>query len=336
MSKYILERNKLLEDFKNGMYRNDFELFALQIFRFQYRYNKVYKEYCDLINIKPRKVKNINAIPFLPIELFKNHKVVTGKWNEKTTFLSSGTTDYHRSKHFVKDLDFYINNAINGFESIYGDVSQYVILAILPGYGKTGISSLVTMLDAMISKSVFGISGFYLDKKEDLIDALKFCSKNKYKTILFGVSFGLLDLPENGYGFPELTIIETGGMKSSKVEMTKEEIIIKLKSTWKQSKIHSEYGMTELFSQSYSEDNVWYTPMDTKRVFIGELSDPFKISGNYKPGVIKVMDLANMDSCAFIETQDLGMSNDKDQFQVLGRLDNAEVRGCNLLLEEVY
>lgn len=334
MSKYTIERNNLLNDFNKKSYVNDFEGFALRLFRFQYQFNEVYKMYCDLLKIEPNQVKFTKEIPFLPIELFKNYKVITGKWKEESVFLSSGTTAMQKSKHYVRDQSFYIKNALDGFEERYGDASQYVVLAILPGYGKTGVSSLVTMVNELIRKSVFGISGFYLDKNEDLEDALKFCKKNKYPTILFGVSFGLLELSDLNIGFPELIIIETGGMKNSKIELTKEAIITKLKSSWKNTRIHSEYGMTELFSQSYSSDNKWYKPMNTKKVFIGELSDPFHLAKHYKPGVLKIIDLANIDTCAFIETQDLGMSDDTNQFQVLGRLDNAEVRGCNLLLED--
>lgn len=332
---YIKERKKIVDLYKSKAYLQNFEHFAMQIFRFQYRHNATYNNYCSALKIEPGHVKTLSQVPMLPIQFFKKYTVKTGNWQAQALFRSSGTSGLARSVHEVKSLNHYLKNALSAFSDIYGDASKISFLAILPGYEDRADSSLVQMVNALIGESQYSNSGFYLDRPQVLMEELRSNKEKGIPTILFGVSFGLLDLTRHEIDFPNLLVIETGGMKTSKLEMNKEQIIEKFKNAWNVTRVDSEYGMTELLSQSYAINDLWFRPACTKYVQINQLTDPFTREKNGKVGVINVIDLANYDTCSFIETEDLGIGNLQGQFQVVGRLANAELRGCNLLLEEI-
>ncbi len=339
MSAYIEVRKNLRERIlklnrSEALYEEEFMSLSLESFRFQYLHNTFYRKYCNLLECTINSVFTIDQIPFLPIEFFKSEEIKTGEWKEERVFSSSGTTGSTRSRHLVRDIDYYLENCKRGFEEFHGQVEKFCFLAVLPGYQGRVDSSLITMVDYFIRQSTNKDSAYYLDREEDLQRVLEYNQEHRIPTVLFGVSFALLNLSQIRVSFPELVIIETGGMKNSKVDFSKEEILTKLKMAWKLKRIQSEYGMTELLSQSYSKDGKWYLTASTKKVVIGELTDPFAQQKTMKTGIIKIVDLANLDTCCFIETQDLGISNQEKYFQVLGRMDNAELRGCNLLLDD--
>lgn len=334
MSNYVRDRNIVREGFKNCSYESSFETFALEVYKFQYKYNPVYQHFCDLVMRTPDRIVSFDRIPYLPISFFKSYIIKTGAWEEEIIFQSSGTTGQVRSRHFIKDLGHYLENARKGFEDQFEHIREYCFIAVLPGYVERPDSSLILMVNDFISKSKYKSSGFYLEKEKELGDLLKYNKDHDIPTILFGVSFALLDLSSIRIDFPELIVIETGGMKNSKVEMEKEDIISVFKEAWNIKQVSSEYGMTELLSQSYALDSKWYKPAMTKRVIIGNLQDPFAMQVQGRSGILKIADLANFDTCSFIETQDLGVARENGDFQVLGRMDNAELRGCNLLLDD--
>ncbi|GLR16286.1 LuxE/PaaK family acyltransferase [Portibacter lacus] len=334
MSNYILEREKIVKLFNERFYKADFNAFALEVFRFQHEYNSTYRSFCDLLGINPLQITSPEQAPFLPISFFKNYVIKTGQWKGDVVFGSSGTTGSIRSKHHIRSEEFYLENAKEGFIEAFGPIKDYCFLAILPGYTERPDSSLVSMVNSFIKQSDYAFSGYYLGKETELIEVLNQCKSEGIPTVLFGVSFALLDLCKYQIDFPGLQVIETGGMKTSKIEMSKEEIIAKFRKAWNLDAVGSEYGMTELLSQSYSSNGKWYQSASTKKIYIGELRDPLELEKNHKTGIIKVIDCANFDTCSFIETQDLGILNDRSEFQVLGRMDNAELRGCNLLLDE--
>ncbi|WP_235295696.1 long-chain-fatty-acid--protein ligase [Portibacter marinus] len=334
MSAYTSQREKILSGLKVGDLSDTFDELAYDIYLFQYKHNTLYKQFADLISKSPAHVDSVDKIPFLPISFFRKHLIRTGVWTPETIFGSSGTTSGNRSQHLIRDLDFYLQNTIQGFEQFFGNPKQYAIIGYLPGYQERRDSSLIYMVNHLISESNDQQSGFYLGKEQALLEVLQHHKINNIPTILFGVSFALLALSKTKIDFPELIVIETGGMKTSSVDLTKEEIVERLKKAWNLKTIYSEYGMTELLSQSYSMDGKWYKSASTKRVVIGDLSDPFTNAKMHKTGIVKVMDLANLDTCSFVETQDLGMITHDEYFQILGRMDNAELRGCNLLLND--
>lgn len=273
-------------------------------------------------------------IPFLPISFFKNRLVKTGDWQEQTLFSSSGTTGQSPSQHAVRELDFYLVNTRRGFSAFYGDPSNWTILALLPSYLERKGSSLVAMADYFIRLSRPLESGFFLHDFTALRDRLQVCRQKARPTLLLGVSFALLDFAE---AFPMdlsgVTIMETGGMKGRRAEITRTELHDFLKQRWQVPVIHSEYGMTELFSQAYSTGTTRFQPAPTMRVIATEIYDPFSVQEYGKTGVLNVLDLANLDSCSFIQTEDIGRVFPDGSFEVLGRLDAAELRGCNLMVE---
>ncbi len=334
MSEYIKEREKISNLFNSEYHIQDFESIALHVFRFQLKYNEVYARFCNYLKVDAAKISDVTKIPFLPIQFFKRFQIKTGVWDAEVVFESSGTTGQARSKHFIKSTSHYYMNCIKAFENVYGKVSELCILAILPGYQARSNSSLVYMVNELIKKSDYQESGFYLDREDDLIEVLEANKMNGIPTILFGVSFALLDLCKYKIDFPGLIVIETGGMKTSKLDLTKEEIVEKLRSDWNIDRIDSEYGMTELLSQAYSRNQEFYIPASTLKVIIGQISDPFNTERPMKTGLIKAIDLANYDSCSFIATEDLGIASQDGHFKVLGRLDQSEFRGCNMLLED--
>ena len=309
----------------------DFEKLALEIFDFQMEKNPIYSAYAAII-LKGEEPTNIYEIPFLPIEFFKNQQLICNGQKIEEIFLSSGTT-LDQSRHLVSDLSIYQKSFTKSFELFYGEIMDYCILSLLPNYREREGSSLIYMVDELIRKSEHEKSGFYLNDYKGLSETIAELEKKKQKTILIGVSYALLDLAKN---FPQIleytTIIETGGTKGKRKEFLKEELHNILKNSFGLQNIHSEYGMTELLSQSYSRGKGIFESPPWKKVLIRDANDPLSIIGEHKTGGINIIDLANIYSCPFIATQDLGKTYDDGSFSVLGRFDNSDVRGCNLLV----
>ncbi len=312
---------------------DQFEELAIGTFRFQAQNNPVYKQYLDLLSVDSDRVNCISAIPFLPIEFFKTHKVYSSEKKEELCFLSSGTTGMQSSKHFIAHQDIYIRSFVAGFEYFYGKAEDYCILALLPSYLERGNSSLVYMVNNFIKRSKFRESGFYLDEFEKLSKTLALMENRCIKTLLLGVSYALLDLADN---FPmplkSTIIMETGGMKGKREELSKKVLHGHLAKAFGLLSIHSEYGMTELLSQAYSKGRGLFEAPPWMKILIRDPYDPFSYLNSGRTGGINVIDLANKYSCSFIETQDLGRLHDKS-FEVLGRFDNSDIRGCNLLVQ---
>jgi hypothetical protein len=307
----------------------DFEQIALEVFNYQYTNNKVYADYLDLLG-RPRPLKSTD-IPFLPISFFKSHDIRTSHKTPETLFMSSGTTGMIRSTHAIEKTSMYERSFLPIYEAQVGDPCEQVILALLPNYLEQGNSSLVYMVDHLIKVSANPLSGFYLDNPDELLQAYEKGLQAGKKVILFGVSYALLDLADFKPDLSKATIIETGGMKGRRKELTKEELHEILKEAFQVPYISSEYGMTELLSQAYSnKDGLFDLPrwMDVR---IRDVNDPFAWLEDGKTGGINVIDLANLYSCAFIATQDLGKRLGA-QFQWMGRFDQADIRGCNLLV----
>jgi phenylacetate-coenzyme A ligase PaaK-like adenylate-forming protein len=311
----------------------EFIKIALDIFQFQYKNNSVYNEFCNHLRVSPNKVKNIHQIPFLPIEFFKTHPIKAGSFIEEQIFLSSGTTGQNQSQHFVKDLSIYEKSYLKAFEYFYGKVENYCVLALLPSYLEREGSSLIYMTEDLINKSNNPKSGFFLENHSELIEILKENVKNNQKTLLIGVSFALLDLAEhNQIDLKNVIIMETGGMKGRRKELTRTELHYIYNNSFNVSEIHSEYGMTELLSQAYSKGNGIFETPPWMKTIIRDINDPFSILENNKTGGINIIDLANINSCSFIASQDLGKKVSNKKFEVLGRFDNSDLRGCNLLI----
>ena len=310
----------------------EFNALALEIFNFQFLHNSTYNEFCKHLKINPLSVKKIQDIPFLPVEFFKTHAIKTGDFNAQKIFLSSGTTGMTQSEHLVKDLSLYEASYKNAFKQFYGSIKDYCVLGLLPSYLEREGSSLIYMVNDLIKESKHSDSGFFLDNHQDLVDILaKNIIKNQ-KTILFGVSFALLDLAESyQIDLSDVIIMETGGMKGRRKELTRKELHGIYKESFKVSEIHSEYGMTELLSQAYSKGNGVFKTPNWMKILIRDVNDPFNFLENNKTGGINVIDLANINSCSFIATQDLGRCA-AEEFEVLGRFDNSDLRGCNLLI----
>ena len=320
------------ENFKKQIFSlqsNQFNDYALSVFEYQYTYNDVYQTYCVQLGKNPSNVSDIQSIPFLPIEFFKTQKVVTGKWESEKIFKSSGTTLQSRSKHHVKDVEFYHHVTKHTFEKFYGSLSEYEILALLPSYQEQGDSSLISMIDYFM-KFASSDSSYYLHNHQELIQRLQ-NSSNK-KNLIIGVSYALLDLTE--YQFtqnPDLLIMETGGMKGRRKELIREELHNIFKQKFGVREVHSEYGMSELSSQGYSINGIFQLP-NWSKILIRDTNDPFTYLNENKTGGINIIDLANIHSCSFIETKDLGKLHSNGTFEVLGRFDNSDIRGCNLLI----
>lgn len=311
-----------------------FESTALALFRYQARYNELYARYLDLLGRRPEAVGRLLDIPFLPIAFFKTRAVQTGSWTPETAFSSSGTTGQIPSQHLVRNFEWYLQNTRRGFGHFYGDPDDWCILALLPSYIERGGSSLVAMADEFIRHSRHPESGFFLHDYQRLQSTLKRCLERGRRTLLLGVSYALLDFAEV---FPmdlsSITIMETGGMKGRRREITRSELHQTLREAFQCETIHSEYGMTELFSQAYARGGERFTPAPSLRVVGTEANDPFCVVIPGKSGVLNMIDLANVDTCAFIATEDLGRVYADGTFEVIGRLDTAELRGCNLMIE---
>jgi len=311
-----------------------FQELALEVFQYQAAENPVYKAYLSHLGILPGSVGTKEEIPFLPIEFFKKHRVVTGNLGQDMIFESSGTTGEDTSKHYVCDLELYRRSLTAAFRLFYGDPGKYCILALLPSYLERKHSSLVYMARELINLSGHTGSGFYLDDLKDLVRQLETLENEQQPTLLLGVSFALLDLAEN---FPldlrNTIVMETGGMKGRREELTRHELHERLCLAFKVGAIHSEYGMTELLSQAYSnKDGAFHTPPWMK-VVISDPYDPLSMMPPDRSGGINIIDLANLHSCSFIATQDIGKIIPGGGFEVLGRFDNSDIRGCNLMLE---
>jgi phenylacetate-coenzyme A ligase PaaK-like adenylate-forming protein len=317
------------------VHENNFDDVALALFKFQFLHNPVYRQYLQYLNVNVEQVNLIRDIPFLPISFFKTHKVVCGPKEDFHDFYSSsGTTGAITSRHFVWSEEFYLQHSQRIFEEKYGSLQNFHVLALLPAYLERKGSSLVTMADHFIKESASPHSGFYLYDRAALLEKLEELRSSSLKVLLLGVTFALLDFAESMGEFSpmdNLIIMETGGMKGRRREMVREEVHKILTAYFKVDKIHSEYGMTELMSQAYSEGDGKYSLPNTMRVFLRDPNDPLELSPRSQGG-INVIDLANFHSCAFIETQDLGRLDSEGNLEVLGRFDNSDVRGCNLMV----
>lgn len=310
----------------------NFEEIALKIFLYQYTHNEFYRTLVDFWVKNPLKVSKLEQIPCLPIDFFKYKTLLSSSRNIEKVFESSGTTQNPKSKHYLTDLNFYAQNAIQIFEKQYGSLSDFHILALLPSYLEQGASSLVYMVEQFMKKSASQESGFFLYNHLQLAEKLKVLQeKNDRKILLIGVTFALLDF---ALAYPinlsKIIVMETGGMKGRKKEMIRQEVHEILQEKFQIKAVHSEYGMTELLSQAYSQREGIFQMPNTMRVLLREYNDPFAITQGR--GLINVIDLANVESCAFIATQDVGEYVDEKHFKVLGRADNSEQRGCNLML----
>ena len=312
---------------------NSFHQKALEVFRYQAKNNSVYKQFIQLLNTDIEKVNCIEKIPFLPISFFKTHKILSDNNPIEQTFFSSGTTGTDLSKHHVTDLDIYKTSFLKGFKEFYGEIEQYTILALLPNYLERKGSSLVYMVDDLIKKSNKKNSGFYLNNLTELSKKLNKLDKKGEKVLLIGVSFALLDLIElNQFQLKNTIIMETGGMKGKRKEIIRTELHELLKNGFGVEKIHSEYGMTELLSQAYSNGKGIFKTPKWMKIIIRDTEDALTIFPHNKTGGINIVDLANINSCSFIATQDLGKTFENGTFEILGRFDNSDVRGCNLMV----
>ncbi len=310
-----------------------FEEKALEIFAYQSKVIPIYKEYINRLGIDASSIKSIDQIPFLPISFFKTHEVFDSSKEKKFTFTSSGTTGANSSKHFVADIDIYEQSFKTSFSNFFGSIKDYCFLALLPSYLERGGSSLIYMSEKLIEESQHPLSGFYLHNLDALSKILKQLESEHQKTILIGVSYALLDLIEHEqFRLKNTIVIETGGMKGQRKDMIKEEFYSILKQGFGLDKIYSEYGMTELLSQAYSMNNGKYKTPAWMKILIRDINDPFCYIEKEKTGGINIIDLANIDSCSFIATQDLGRLNLDSSFSILGRFDNSDIRGCNLMI----
>lgn len=312
-----------------------FDETALAVFRYQAENNVLYQQFIKLLGISPSSVTTVQAIPFLPISFFKHHIIKTANWQTATIFKSSGTTLQFPAQHHIRSLDWYRQLSIATFEAKYGSLKDYVILGLLPSYLEQGASSLVYMVEQFIQYSDQEESGFFLHDFEQLAQTLQHCEKQQKKILLIGVTYALLDFAAaHPMPLQHTLIMETGGMKGRRKEMTKAAIHQVLKDAFQLPHIHSEYGMTELLSQGYSSGEGLFDAAPTMQVLIREATDPFHYMPFGKSGGINVIDLANIDTCSFIATDDLGRGHANGQFEVLGRLSAADLRGCNLLIGE--
>jgi phenylacetate-coenzyme A ligase PaaK-like adenylate-forming protein len=312
---------------------SEFKKLALEIFNFQYDNNNVYQRFCSYLGKSKSNVTAMEEIPYLPIEFFKSKRVLINNQKPQIVFESSGTTGQYVSKHYVANLSIYQKSYLKTFEYFYGNIADYCVLALLPSYMEREGSSLIYMVKDLIEKSRNPKSGFYLDNKSDLLKTLQDLDDSANKNILIGVSYALLDISESHSLHLKNTIImETGGMKGRRRELVRDALHHILKNNFGLDTIHSEYGMTELLSQAYSKGNGIFNCPPWMRVSIRETEDPLTAEPYGKIGGINIIDLANIYSCSFIATQDLGRVYKDGSFEVLGRFDHSDVRGCNLMV----
>jgi len=310
-----------------------FDALALEVFHYQYTSNSIYQQYTDALKIKVNEVSSVRQIPFLPIQFFKTHQVVSGGiYEDMTIFESSGTTGQINSRHFVKDTYIYEQSFRNGFQNFFGDVRQYCILGLLPSYLERGNSSLVYMVNNLIKESGHPDSGFYLNNHQSLHDNIRSLEEAGQSSLFIGVAYALLDFAEE-FSFPlhSTKIIETGGMKGRREELLRDEVHQRLQTAFSLETIYSEYGMTELLSQAYSIKDGIFNAQPWMKVLLRDLNDPFHLSTSGK-GALNIIDLANIDSCSFIATEDVGEVFSNGSFLVNGRMDNTDIRGCSLMM----
>lgn len=314
---------------------DEFNCACLSAFRYQYNTNQVYKQFCDLLGVRVEDVLEVDSIPFLPVEVFRTHKVHCRMQEPEKIFTSSGTTGQATSKHYVTDLLVYNKSLLRCFEMNYGPAPGYCILALLPSYLERVDSSLVYMVQNLMQQSGHADNGFYLYDHKNMAETIEKLITQQQKTLLIGVSFALLDFSEkHPIALPEnFIVMETGGMKGRRKEMLREELHEILGSRFQVPAIHSEYGMTELLSQAYSKGKGLFRAPPWMKILIRDMNDAFRYLPNAKTGAINIIDLANINSCTFIATQDLGRINNDGTFEVLGRYDNSDIRGCNLMVQ---
>ena len=311
----------------------DFDLLAYQVYQYQYKHCEVYRSWAQSFD---KTVESVADIPKLHISAWKNHQVISGAYEWEQVYTSSGTTGSSVSKHHVRDVNYYLQNSKLGFEAAYGPISNYCVLGLLPSYLERQGSSLVAMVESFIKLSKYPNSGTYLYDHAELHKILTENSADSIPTLLIGVSFGLLDFVEQyQLTFPELIVMETGGMKGRRTEMSKVAMHTELQEGFGVPMIHSEYGMTELLSQAYSSGNGLFFPSATLKVLTTEINDPLALAPYGKSGIINIIDLANIDSCSFICTEDLGIRHEDGSFEIIGRLDNSELRGCSLMVSDL-
>jgi phenylacetate-coenzyme A ligase PaaK-like adenylate-forming protein len=323
----------LIDSIFNIKTTTEFEDLAIQIFNYQATNCTIYKRFLAHLKIDPRTICSIKDIPFLPIEFFKSHTVLVKEEAVDIIFSSSGTSGTLTSKHHVSDVAIYKKSYLNGFAHFYGNIEGYIVLALLPSYLERKDSSLIYMVDDLIKRSKHPESGFFLKNHQKLAEKLNFLDKNGQKALLIGVSFALLDLIEkHSFNLKNTIIMETGGMKGRRKELIRSELHNMLSNGFGVSTIHSEYGMTELLSQAYSIGNGIFRAPPWMQVLVRDAEDPLSILPHQKTGGINVIDLANINSCSFIATQDLGKTYVDGTFEILGRFDNSDIRGCNLMV----
>lgn len=326
--------HKSSQDFIFSIDPQNFEKSALSLFIYQAQHNPLYRKFIEELSIQIDQVKALEQIPFLPIEFFKSHQVVSRDFTPEKIFESSGTTGQVRSQHYVADLAFYQAISERAFQLFYGDLTNYHILALLPSYLERDNASLIYMIDYFIRRSASPYSGFYLNHEQLLEEQLpRLSQRADRKVLLIGVTFALLDFAEaHPIDLSSVIVMETGGMKGRRKEMIREEVHQILKQQFNLKAVHSEYGMTELLSQAYSRGEELFQTPPWMKIFLRDVNDPLFVNQSLKSGGINIIDLANIDSCAFIATQDIGAYAPREQFKILGRMDHSDVRGCNLLL----
>lgn len=309
-----------------------FHSLALDVFHLQYTHNDIYRTYCDLLKIKSSSIVQIEDIPFLPISFFKNFEIRTGSWDSKAIFRSSGTTGMDRSQHLVKSIEWYHDICLKGFQEFYNNPSDYRILGLLPSYSERPDSSLISMVKMFQDKNPGTTDGFFVEDYVALQRIIEEASKFNESILIIGVTFALLDWAEQCPVHLNNTILmETGGMKGRKEELVRSEVHRQLTSAFQLTEIHSEYGMTELFSQAYSSGNGYFYPTSTMKIYPRQITDPLSPAKISEQAAINIIDLGNIDTCSFIATDDVGRVYSDGGFEILGRLDQSDIRGCNLM-----
>jgi hypothetical protein len=311
-----------------------FEQLALELFRLQSGENQLYRSFIQALNVDPYKVSTVASIPYMPVSFFKNHDVVTGNFEAETVFESSGTTQTGNSRHLLKSTHLYQRSFTKTFELFYGSPKQWCVIGLLPSYLERKNSSLVMMLNGLIEMSAHPESGFYLYEHEKLAQVLRKNEAAKQKTMLIGVTFALLDFAQV-FRFPlkYTTVMETGGMKGRRKEITRTEVHQILKDAWQLDSVHSEYGMTELLSQAYSAREGLFRCPPWMKIILRDEDDPLTVKTSTKNGLVNVIDLANIYSCAFVATDDIGKLHNDGSFEITGRMDSSDVRGCSLMYQ---
>lgn len=325
------EINIISQKVFNIDHSDHFNELALEIFYLQHENNTIYRNYCDLININASEIKRYQDIPFIPVEFFKTHRIATSEKKPEHEFHSSGTTNGNTSVHLIFDKSLYRNSILYGFRHFYEDPKSYCFIALMPSLKERPYSSLAFMADLLIRESDHTASGFYMGREKEILKITH--EVQNRKLFIFGLSYALADLAKYATtNVPDAIIMETGGMKGRRKEIIREELHTIIKSGFGTDTVHSEYSMCELFSQAYSKENGIFTCPPWMKVLVRDINDPFSLLRNYKTGGLNIIDLANIHTCSFIATQDLGRIHEDGYFEVLGRFDNSDLRGCSLLL----